>query len=136
MSLMAGDTRSGSAKARPRLLLVEDDAGVRRSLQLLLQAKGFDVRAYATGAALLADPSVDGASLFVADYSMDDLDGIEVLSRLRTRGWAGPAVLITAYPSPTLDARARAKGFDVVLEKPFRDHVLVETVTKLSERRV
>lgn len=138
MSLMAGDLRSGSEKGRPRLLLVEDDAGVRRSLQLLLQAKGFDVRAYATGAALLADASADGARLFVADYSMDDLDGIEVLSRLRARGWTGPAVLITAYPSPALDARARAKGFDIVLEKPFRDHVLVDTVTKLAdqERRV
>jgi FixJ family two-component response regulator len=116
------------------LLLVEDDAGVRRSLQLLLQAKGFDVRAYATGAALLADPSADGASLFVADYSMDDLDGIEVLSRLRARGWAKPAVLITAFSSPALDARARANGFDKVLEKPFRDQVLIDTVTKLADR--
>src|SRR3546814_15865794 len=42
---------------RPRLLLLEDDAGVRRSLQLLLRARGFDVRAYAAGAALLADPA-------------------------------------------------------------------------------
>lgn len=131
---MVGDNLSGSSQRRPRLLLVEDDAGVRRSLQLLLQAKGFDVRAYATGAALLADPSSDDARCIVADYSMDDIDGLEVLSRLRARGWKGPAVLITAYPSPALEERARAEGFNLVLEKPFRDHMLVETVTRLSEQ--
>ncbi|MET1754528.1 response regulator [Novosphingobium sp. RD2P27] len=131
---MVSDKLSGAAPKRPRLLLVEDDAGVRRSLQLLLQAKGFDVRAYATGAALLADPSSINARCIVADYSMDNIDGLEVLSRLRTRGWVGPAVLITAYSSPTLQERACAEGFNVVLEKPFRDHTLVETINRLSEQ--
>jgi len=113
------------------LLLVEDDAGVRRSLQLLLQAKGFDVRAYAAGAALLADPLADKACCIVADYNMDDLDGLDVLSGLRSRGWAGPAILITAFPSPQLAKAAADAGYSIVLDKPFREHVLIDTLTKL-----
>src|SRR3546814_3205419 len=90
---------------RPRLLLLEDDAGVRRSLQLLFRARGFDVRAYAAGAALLADPAACDACCFIADYRLDETDGIEVFCHLRERGWSGPAVLITAFPSAELTER-------------------------------
>lgn len=130
---MAGERIASPSSERPRLLLVEDDAGVRRSLQLLLRARGFDVRAYSAGAALLADPLADGAGCFVADYSMDDLDGLEVLSRLRSRGWSGPAVLITAFATADLKQRALATGFDEVLEKPFREHVLGDTMVRLTQ---
>ncbi|MDX3910948.1 MAG: response regulator [Sphingobium sp.] len=129
---MTGEIKPNSAQQQRRLLLVEDDPGVRRSLQLLLRARGFDVRAYAAGAALLADPLANQACCFVADYSMDELDGLEVLTRLKSRGWAGPAILITAFPTPALKNRAMAAGFSVVLEKPFREHVLADTVTRLT----
>lgn len=120
------------ALERPRLLLVEDDAGVRRSLQLLFRARGFDVRAYATGSALLADPQSRDARCFVADYRLEEIDGIEVLSRLRDSGWSGPAVLITAFPSADLSAHALAHGFSQVLEKPFREHALGDAVARLT----
>src|SRR3546814_14581555 len=47
---------------RPVIALVEDDPGVRRSVQLLLQAKGYDIRSHASSKALLADPLVMGAA--------------------------------------------------------------------------
>jgi FixJ family two-component response regulator len=117
---------------RDKILLVEDDPAVRRSMQLLLQAQGFDVRAYGSGAALLADETNVGAKCFIADYRMDDLNGIAVLTRLRERGWSGPAVLITAYATSDLSGAAIAAGFDAVLEKPLRKHALVETVMRLT----
>jgi FixJ family two-component response regulator len=112
-------------------LLAEDDAAVRRSLQLLLQARGYDVRAHANGRTLLDDPLCSGAACLVADYQLDELDGFEILSRLRARGWIGPAVLITAYPSPVLQERAAGRGFEAVIEKPFREGAVAETVARL-----
>ena len=129
---MAGVSIGSPVKDRLRLLLVEDDAGVRRSLQLLLCARGFDVRAYASGKALLADPLADSASCMVADFQLEETDGIEVLSSMRRRGWSGPAVLITAYPTADLTARALASGFDQVLEKPFRENALGDAVARLT----
>jgi len=116
---------------RPRILLVEDDAGVRRSLQLLLQAKGFDVRAHATGGTLLSDPLSDGATCFIADYRMENLDGLQVMAKLRARGWTGPAILITAFPSAELTEQANMLGFDAIIEKPFREHIITDTVERL-----
>ena len=129
---MADEKAASPARQRPRLALVEDDAGVRRSLQLLFRAWGFDVRAYAAGTALLADPAAREACCLVADYRLAETDGIELLSCLRGSGWSGPAVLITAFPSADLAERALARGFSQVIEKPFRDHALGDAVARLT----
>lgn len=132
---MTNNHENAPPPARPTILLVEDDAAVRRSLQLLLTAKGFDVRAYAVGASLLTDDSVAGAACLVADYKMAGLDGVALLEGLRGRGWHGPAILITAYASPELRAQALSTGFDEVIEKPLPQHRLGAAVWRAVEAR-
>ncbi len=119
---------------RPVLLLAEEDAGLRRSLQLLLRSRGFDVHAYAKGAALLADPQADTACCIVADYHLEELSGIEILARLRQRGWSGPAVLLTPFCTADIRESASAQGFAHVLEKPIRDYTLGNAVARLTGR--
>ncbi|PZU64837.1 response regulator [Sphingobium sp.] len=116
---------------RPVITLVEDDPGVRRSVQLLLQAKGYDVRSYASSNALLADPIALGAACLVTDYLMPEIDGIGVLQGLRNSGWKGPAVLVSAYHSARMVELATRQGFASVIEKPLREHCLVDTVSRL-----
>lgn len=110
---------------RPLVLLVEDEDGPRRSLQLFLTGRGYRVRAYSAAAALIADTSSSEAPLLVADYRLHDSDGLRLLAALRQRGWAGRAVLVTGHPSERLDGDARAVGFHAVLEKPLRHHQLL-----------
>jgi FixJ family two-component response regulator len=117
-------------EGRARLLLVEDDPGVRRSLQLLLRGRGFEVRAYASGLALLADPTALGAVCLVADYRMPEIDGLLILRRLRELGWQGQALLITAFPSARLVDQAMAAGFSRVIEKPLVEAALVDAVQR------
>lgn len=119
------------AKARASVLLVEDDPAVRRSLQLLLRSRGFDVRAYGSSKALLADDVADQAVLLVADFKLADGDGIQVLEALRRRQWAGPAVLVTGFPSPDLEKRAKEAGFERVLIKPLIEGSLADIVERL-----
>ncbi len=115
---------------RPNLLLVEDDDGIRRSLQLLLQGQGFNVRAFASAAPALADAAASEARYLVVDYLLADSDGIAFLRQLRARGWQGVAVLITAYASPEVRDGARDVGFVTVLDKPFRDNALIAALTR------
>ncbi len=119
---------------RPKILLVEDEPSVRRSFQLLLHAQGYDIRSYASSAALVADPLVNEAVCLVTDYRMPEMDGFAVLRSLRARGWQRPAILVTAYGSPDLVERAIKEGFSVVLEKPLREHALAEAVARLTAR--
>lgn len=122
---------SNTVEHRARLLLVEDDAGVRRSLQLLLHGRGFEVRAYASGLALLADPTALDAVCLVADYRMPEIDGLLILTRLRELGWRGEALMITAFPTARLIDQALAAGYSRVIEKPMAEAVLVEAVERV-----
>ena len=114
------------------MLLVEDEPAVRRSLQLILQGNGFDVHSYASGAALLADPNARRASAIVADYRLPETDGFTILRALKAAGFAGRAILITAYHSTELAAEASAAGYDKVLEKPLAERLLSEAVAGLG----
>ena len=124
----------GDFNARETILLVEDDDGVRRSLQLLLQGKGYAIRSHASPSALLADPAAREAACLITDYRMDEFDGLAVLRRLRADGWQGPAMLITAFPSAELKAEAREAGFCDIIEKPLLDHALVGAVARILRR--
>jgi len=125
-------TGTSSPRERPTILLVEDEPSVRRSLQLVLQGSGFAVRAYGSGAAVMADPDAPKASAIVADYRLPDGDGLHVLRALRERGFTVPAILVTAYGSPNLIESAREAGYARVLEKPLGDRMLREAVAALS----
>lgn len=107
------------------VLLIEDDEAVRRSLQMLLHWRGYDVRSFAGAAPVLEGHAMDDADVLIADYRLPDGDGVSVLRALRRADWKGKAILITAFPSPTLLEAARAAGFDTVLEKPLRQHELI-----------
>ncbi|MBU4434162.1 MAG: response regulator [Alphaproteobacteria bacterium] len=123
--------RNTSPTRRVQLLVVEDEPSVRRSLQLLLRGRGFDVRAYASGLDLLADPTILSADGMVTDYRMPDVDGLMILARLREQGWKGGAVLITGFPSPDLAERAKRAGFEKVIEKPLVDAALFDAVERM-----
>jgi CheY-like chemotaxis protein len=120
---------------RPTILLAEDDPGVRRSLQLLLRGQGYDVRAYLEGHHLLDDVQSLNAACLIADYRLGDTDGLTVLAKLRARGWDGPAILITAFPSTELLQQAEAAGFSMVMEKPLRPTALVGLLERLAPPR-
>lgn len=119
---------------RPRVLLVEDESSVRRSIQLMLQANGYDVRAFASGALALADPAAVQAACLVTEYRMADMDGVELLRRLRSAGWRRPAILITAYRAETFETGEDAARFDAVLEKPLLPHRLLSSVDRATGR--
>jgi FixJ family two-component response regulator len=105
-----------------RILLLEDDAGVRRALHLMLCAHGFEVHSHESAGLLLADAAIPGADFLIADYRLIDSNGIDVLRALRATGWQGRAILITGAPSPALRDEALAAGYAAVLEKPLQPH--------------
>ena len=126
MSLAA--TRTGLAMmsaAKPAVYVVDDDPDVLGSLRFLLETDGFDVRTFRTGAAMLRALRPTGVDCFVIDYKMPDMNGVDLISRLRNRDIAAPVILITGYPDDNISARASAVGVQYVLRKPLLDDSLV-----------
>jgi two-component system response regulator FixJ len=101
------------------VILVDDDAAVRKSLKFSLQAEGLAVEVYANGGELLVRPDPPQNACLVIDYVMPEMDGIELLRRLRARGVSAPAILITPQANTELLERATRTGFCGVIEKPL-----------------
>ncbi|MEO0465654.1 MAG: response regulator [Pseudomonadota bacterium] len=111
-----------------RLVLVEDDPDVRRSLTLMLRARGFSMDQYASGTELLSTRVLPIADGLLIDYKLPGINGIELLGRLRKAGQMAPALMITGFISTTLHARAAEAGFLDVIEKPSTGQVLVQRI--------
>lgn len=116
---------------KPKVLLVEDDPAVRRSLQLILQGSGLSVRSYGSAATALADPMLKEMHGVIADYRLPDGDGVNLLLAMKAAGFRGHAVLITAFGTPELQASAYAAGFVRMLQKPLADRMLRDTMSSL-----
>jgi two-component system response regulator FixJ len=117
------------------VILVDDDAAVRRALTFALELEGLAVEAHADGpACLAAAPVADGC--LVVDYYMPGMDGVTLVERLREDDRSLPAILITAKADAEMRARAEAAGIALVLEKPLEDAALIEGIrAALAEAR-
>ncbi|MBF9197273.1 response regulator transcription factor [Microvirga terrestris] len=110
------------------VIVVDDDDAVRQSLKFALEMEGLNVRLYESGDALLADKDLPVSGCLVIDYHMPAMDGVELIDRLRRRAVRMPSILITARATKDLHRRASRSGFREVLEKPFEDEALIDSI--------
>ncbi|MBV8700546.1 MAG: response regulator [Bradyrhizobium sp.] len=113
---------------KPTIYVVDDDAGVLGSLRFLLETDGFEVKTFRSGMALLNAAAPDGIDCLVIDYKMPDINGIDLVGRLREHHVAAPVILITGYPDENILARAAAAGVEHVLQKPLLGDGLVKEI--------
>ena len=129
--MSSGDASLDSGK----IVLVEDDDDVRRSLTLLLRARGFTVEVYRSGVELLSNRRLPDADCYVIDYKMPRIDGLELIAKLRAIGLTIPALLITGFFSNTLKARACEAGYHDVIEKPPLNRALMDAIDRIMAQK-
>lgn len=103
---------------RDRILVVEDDQGVREVLALALDGT-YDVKQAATGAEALGVARREPLAAVVLDYRLPDQTGLEVLSQLRSTHPGLPVVMITGFGSEGVCASALKLGIRDYFHKPF-----------------
>jgi FixJ family two-component response regulator len=102
-----------------RVLVIEDDEGMREAIESLLKAAGYATSAYATAEALIAAGTPEDARCVVSDIRLPAMSGLELIAELRARGTSLPVILITAHDSPALRSVAGLHGAAAYLPKPF-----------------
>jgi FixJ family two-component response regulator len=110
------------------VIVVDDDAAVRQSLKFALELEGLKVRLYEGADELLAEPELPESGCLVVDYYMPQMNGVELIDRLRRRFVKLPAILITARATNEMRQRAALSGFQRVIEKPLEDGTLVGSI--------
>ena len=118
-----------------RILIVEDDAPLARSIVALLRTAGHAVDHVETGEDALMIAGGEPYSVIVLDVGLPDMDGFEVLATLRRRGDRVPILMLTARDA--LDDRVRGLdlGADDYLRKPFDAEELEARIRALGRRR-
>ncbi|MEP9377417.1 response regulator FixJ [Aquabacter sp. CN5-332] len=108
--------------------VVDDDEAMRESLAFLLGSSGFSVRLYdGAGVFLDAIASVPPGCI-LSDIRMPDIDGLELLRRVKAGGRPLPVVLMTGHGDVPLAVEAMKLGAADFIEKPFDDEVLLKAL--------
>ncbi|HUL86675.1 MAG TPA: response regulator [Pseudolabrys sp.] len=116
------------------VFLVDDDRDVLKALTRMLEAKGYQVRAFSSARKFLSehDASVRGCAIF--DVSMPDLDGLELQAALGASGAARPIIFITGKGKIPDSVAAMKAGAIDFLTKPVRSRELLAAITLASEK--
>jgi two-component system, OmpR family, response regulator MprA len=116
------------------ILVVDDDAPIRRMLDRTLSAEGYAVATAADGGAALAAVERSAPDLIVLDVAMPGVDGLAVSRRLRAKGLAVPVLLLTARDAVGDRVAGLDAGADDYLVKPFATEELLARVRALLRR--
>jgi two-component system response regulator FixJ len=113
--------------------IVDDEESVRSSLAFLLEIAGFATRTYASADALLArvDALEDGC--IVTDLRMPEVNGVELLRRLRAAGTDIPAIVVTGHADVQMAVEAIRHGAFDFIEKPFSDATIIGSLHRAMD---
>ncbi|MEV0465604.1 response regulator transcription factor [Nocardia tengchongensis] len=118
-----------------RVLVIEDEERLARTVRRGLELEGFVVQLAHTGTAGLAAAIEDGFDVIVLDIMLPGLSGYEVLRRLRAQDVTTPVLMLTAKDGDYEQADALDLGADDYLTKPFSFVVLIARLRALLRRR-
>jgi CheY-like chemotaxis protein len=117
-----------------RVLVVDDDGDTRDCLKDLLEDLGYEVGTACCGAEAIALATENRYELLLLDFRMPDMTGLETFSLLKDAGVQSSAFLLTGFPSPTIEQRAKELGICEVLQKPLDVAALLARLENLLTR--
>jgi len=124
-----------ASSGRPVVLLVDDDAAIRRTMTVGLELEGFDVVCASGGRAALEAVKAVQPAVMLLDLTMPDLDGLEVLARLRAAGDDLPVCVLSAREQVSDRVRGLEAGADDYVVKPFALEEVSARLHALLRRR-
>ena len=113
-----------------RVVVVEDEPGLRDLVKDVLSGRGAEVLALSTLAEAEAELARQQPDLLILDVKLPDGDGLNLLERLRDDGVRVPAVVMTAFGTVDRAVQALRAGAADFMEKPFDNERLVAAVAK------
>ena len=124
-----------SPAARPKVLVIDDEESIRSSLKMIFEYEGYDVVLAANGEAGLKIAERESPDLIFLDIKMPQMDGMEVLKRLKEADDSVPVIMISGHGDVSTAFSASKLGAYSFIEKPPEtERILLEARNALSQR--
>src|SRR5690349_18176372 len=126
--------RSGIIEQQPRIVVIDDDASMRRALDNLLKSVGFEVDLFASPQEFLQSGRPDRPGCIVLDVRFPGRSGLDMQRDLGDANTRLPIIFITGFGDIPMSVRAMKAGAVEFLTKPFRDQDLLDAIQQALER--
>jgi two-component system KDP operon response regulator KdpE len=115
-------------------LIIDDEIQIRRLLRLALEGRGYTVKEAAAGETGLQEVAFHRPNVVLLDLGLPDMDGVEVLKRLRA--WSDvPVLILSVRDQETVKVAALESGADDYVTKPFSTAELIARLAVIQRRR-
>lgn len=118
-----------------RVSVIDDDEDIRLALSSLLLNNGYEVDCFESADIFLLRDATKLCDCIITDMQMAGLSGLELARRLESRQANVPIIMITAYATDALRARAAKARIRTVLEKPIDPDILLRTIAEVKSGR-
>jgi FixJ family two-component response regulator len=123
-----------SAAAVPTVFIIDDDRGMRQSIQDLVESVGLRAESFATGEEFLRRKRTNDPSCLVLDVRLPQMSGLDFQRQLAETGMQIPIIFVTAHGDVPMSVRALKSGAVEFLTKPFRDQDLLDAIHQALQR--
>jgi FixJ family two-component response regulator len=120
--------------AVPTVFIVDDDRGMRQSIQDLVESVGLRAESFATGEEFLRRKRTNDSSCLVLDVRLPQMSGLDFQRQLAEAGVQIPIIFVTAHGDVPMSVRALKSGAVEFLTKPFRDQDLLDAIHQALQR--
>jgi FixJ family two-component response regulator len=118
----------------PTVFVIDDDAGVRASIQGLLKSTGLRCESFSSAEEFLRRNRPDGPSCLVLDVSLPGVNGLDFQRELADAGFQIPIIFITGHGDIPMTVKAMKSGAVEFLTKPFVDQALLDAIHQALDR--
>jgi two-component system, OmpR family, KDP operon response regulator KdpE len=125
-----------ASQSKLRILVVDDEAAIRRMLSVALEPSGFAVSQAESGTVALDAVRRNEADLMLLDLGLPDLNGLDVIRRIRLAGSAIPIIVLSSRADESGKVEAFDLGADDYLTKPFGIEELLARIRALQRYRL
>src|SRR5947209_18854890 len=126
--------RNGTSQHQPSIVVIDDDASMRRALENLFKSVGFEVELFASPQEFLQSERPDRPGCIVLDVRFPGRSGLDMQRDLSNANTQLPIIFITGHGDIPMSVRAMKAGAIEFLTKPFRDQDLLDAVGAALER--
>jgi FixJ family two-component response regulator len=123
-----------SVEVVPTVFIIDDDAGVRESIQDLVESVNLHAESFATAQGFLSGERRDGPSCLVLDVRLPDTSGLDLQQELNRAGVRIPIIFITGHADIPMTVKAMRSGAVEFLTKPFREQDLLDVIHRALRR--